>query len=267
MRNFLLLSLLHVLIVNTVFACDCLRTESFCETIYNDATSGNKDTRVVHAVLTEKTANQLDFKIKETLSGEFANGKIFYFEKGQIFEFDGFVIGKEYIFHLIQPLSKPQFHYHFCGTQYLPIENNKVVGFIQQGIYEMPLKEFLDLPNCGVSIPSLELTPTLLTDNSLFLTPTNWPHPAPLEFTILNSIGQLIFKQKIEELQGEQPVTIELKELSSGMYYCRLAYLGREQMEKILVLRGFVWVNIYHIVTPRFNEGSMSSLSHIYLLF
>ncbi len=33
------------------------------------------------------------------------------------------------------------------------------------------------------------------------------------------------------------------------------------------VLRGFVWVNIYHIVTPRFNEGSMSSLSHIYLLF
>ncbi|MCF8247839.1 MAG: hypothetical protein K9J37_12305 [Saprospiraceae bacterium] len=236
MKKLLLLGILLFFLKNSTLACDCLRTESFCETITNYGSNGTNGYWVVHAVLTKKTNDQLKFKIKETLSGDYANGKSFLFNKGDVFDFEGFIEDEEYIFHLIQPLSEPQFYNYWCGTEYLKIENGKVVGFIQQGIYEMPLNKFMELSNCGVTKPFLELKPTLITNNTFILSPNNWPPASTIELAIVNSLGQIIHAQRMEDISGIQSVTIELEGVSSGVYYCRLAYLGRRQIVKLVIV-------------------------------
>jgi hypothetical protein len=234
MNKFLLLAIISLLQQGIAVACDCLRTESFCETFFNDHLADEPEGRVVRAVVSKKTDDKLDFKVIETLFGKYVDGKNFHFLKGNIFDFEEFDKGKEYIIIINQPLSEPQFYYHWCGTNYLAIENGKVIGKIMEGVYELSLSEFINLPNCGVSHPSFIINPTLLNRNKLIATPKNWFVPIAVEIQVFNSMGQLVHKKHIEDYSGVEPIEIDLDDIAAGVYFCQISFWGKRHTTKVV---------------------------------
>ncbi len=210
-------------------ACDCARLESFCESVVNQFDGSPRVAAIVRVVVKNKTEETIDFKIIETIYGPALGEKTFTF----LSNYDGFDTGQEFIVALHSPISEPQY-FHWCLTEYLPIKNGKVSGYITEEISELSLSDFSKLDFCGLSQPTLAISPTLLSGNILTATPNTWFFPATVNIKLFNAMGQLIYSNKISEYKGDIPIEIELDNLLAGVYFCQISFWGRKETVKIV---------------------------------
>ena len=210
-------------------ACDCLWTASFCETVVHASDGSPSVVAIVQAEVHKRTEEEIIFKITNTIYGGDTKEKYFSI----LTLYDDFHPGADYIVALHQPLSEPQY-FNWCTTDYLPIKDGKVRGYITKEISEMPLSEFTKLDFCGLSQPALTVNPTLLAGNILTANPHNWYFPLTVKIAVFNAIGQLVFSKKISGYSGDMQIELELENILSGVYFCQITYGDEKQTLKIV---------------------------------
>jgi len=218
------------------FACSCIDTGSFCESVSFLKKIEDLEFNVVHAIVAEKDETGVKITVLQTYFGNATAGSKFTIRNGGGWDCtistDAFDIGKTYIFALEFPASQAQ-QLSNCGTFYLRVENEKVMGNIAPGVNEVSLDEFVNLPNCGdlqgFGTPTFKLNSTLTNNQELWAFPDFWIEPADVEIRLFDINGRLMQSSKHKNFVAFEPIEINTNGWPAGVYCCQFLYLGIKQ--------------------------------------
>jgi hypothetical protein len=223
------------------YACSCIDTGSFCESVRFWKNIEGLESNVVHAIVAEKDETGIKITVLQTYYGNATAGTMFNIRNGSVLDCtistDALDIGKTYIFALEFPASQIQ-QVSNCGTFYLRVEDGKAKGNIAPGIDEASLDDFVKLPNCGdfqgPGLPTFRLTPTLVINEELRAFPNFWLEPNDVEIQIFDINGRLMLNTNQKNFVAFEPIEISTKDWPAGVYCCQFIYLGKKQTIRIV---------------------------------
>ncbi len=224
-------------------ACSCAGQPSFCEGILNTDGTVNS-TLIIFGEKTKEKSNGMDVKILSTFHGLASTEEIFI-KSGNGADCglwtSQFEVGEQFILSLYainDNISATTYTISICGTNWLKVENGKVMGKIAPGISEIAISDFPSIANCGEFVP-IETQDALI---KVFPNPATTAFQVDIEldnpiqgfFNIYDMAGRFIEKVAIE---GTDQVSIpyQVEKLPAGIYLVEVYLWSRRELFKIVV--------------------------------
>lgn len=249
-RFFTLLVFAAAFFSSKTYACSCLPIPSFCETIV-DANTGKvyDNLSILRVQVTSIEPNGIKALVLKNFHGPEIGGETIQLVNGNGANcgliFSDFFVDEEYV--LAARKGGSTWHVSACGVNFLKIPDGvTVIGPIAPGVTSVEIADFAYLDNCGSLYPSsdddpdnpadrygVQLRPSLGHDAFTLTSFEN--QVSSINIEVFDALGRVVYQDNsIAYFGAGGKVRVDTQTWSSGIYYVRTKYLGRQSVHRFV---------------------------------